>query len=67
MTSQFAMKDRLSWLVQAFLGQPPLLEYAARRIAERVRVRQTLGLVMGDLVPAGRALNPRFLAELLAP
>ena len=31
------------------------------------RVRATMGLVMGDLVPAGRALDPRFLAALLAP
>ena len=31
------------------------------------RVRATMGLVMGDLVPAGRALDPRYLARLLAP
>jgi hypothetical protein len=24
-------------------------------------------MVMGDLIPAGRALDPRFLAALLAP
>ena len=30
-------------------------------------VRATMGLVMGDLVPASRALDPRFLAALLRP
>ena len=30
-------------------------------------VRATMGLVMGDLIPAGRALDPRYLAALLAP
>jgi hypothetical protein len=30
-------------------------------------VRATMGLVMGDLVPASRAIDPRFLARLLAP
>ena len=33
----------------------------------RAEVRATMGLVMGDLVPAARALDPRFLAALLAP
>ena len=30
-------------------------------------LRATMGLVMGDLVPASRGLDPRFLAALLAP
>ena len=34
----------------------------ARRVAARPAVRATMGLVMGDLVPAGRALDPRYLA-----
>ena len=38
-----------------------------RRLAERDDVRATMGLVMGDLVPASRALDPRFLAGLLGP
>jgi hypothetical protein len=53
--------------VQAFLARPPAFEYAARRLASRGRVRATMGLVMGDLVPAGRGLDPRFLAAILAP
>jgi flavin-dependent dehydrogenase len=67
MTRRFLAKDAVSWLVQAFLTRPALFEYAARRIASRASVRATMGLVMGDLVPAGRALDPRYLAALLAP
>jgi hypothetical protein len=44
-----------------------LFDYAARRVASRLAVRATMGLVMGDLVPAGHALDPRYLAALLAP
>ena len=67
MQRRFATKDAVSWLVQAFLGRPALFEYAARRIASRPDVRATMGLVMGDLTPASRGLDPRFLAALLAP
>ena len=67
MTRRFLAKDAVSWLVQAFLARPALFEYAARRVASRPSVRATMGLVMGDLVPAGRALDPRYLAALLAP
>ena len=67
MQRRFLAKDAVSWLVQVFLGEPALFEYAARRVAARPSVRATMGLVMGDLVPAGRALDPRFLAALLAP
>ena len=67
MQRRFAAKDALSWLVQAFLARPATFEYAARRLATRADVRATMGLVMGDLVPAMRGLDPRFLASLLAP
>jgi len=67
MRRRFASKDAVSWLVQSFLGRPRLFEYAARRLAARPGVRGTMGLVMGDLVPASRGLDPRFLAALLAP
>ena len=67
MQRRFIAKDAVSWLVQVFLAQPALFEYAARRVAARPPVRATMGLVMGDLVPAGRALDPRFLVALLAP
>jgi flavin-dependent dehydrogenase len=67
MRRRFASKDAVSWLVQSFLARPTLFEYAARRLADRPSVRATMGLVMGDLVPASRGLDPRFLAALLAP
>jgi menaquinone-9 beta-reductase len=67
MQRRFATKDLVSWLVQGFLARPAAFEYAARRLAARPDVRATMGLVMGDLVPANRALDPRFLAMLLAP
>lgn len=60
-------KDAVSLVVQAFLEVPPLFEYAARRLAARPAVRETMGLVIGDLLPASRALDPRFLARLLRP
>lgn len=67
MSRRFAAKDAVSWLVQAFLARPAAFEYAARRLASRPSVRATMGLVMGDLVPATRGLDPRYLAALLAP
>ncbi len=67
MQRRFLAKDGVSWLVQAFLSRPAVFEYAARRVASRSAVRATMGLVMGDLVPASRALDPRYLAALLAP
>jgi hypothetical protein len=57
----------VSRVVQAFLARPALLAYAGRRLARRDDVRATMGLVMGDLVPASRALDPRFVAALLRP
>jgi hypothetical protein len=67
MQRRFLAKDAVSLLVQAFLARPALFEYAARRVASRTAVRATMGLVMGDLIPASRALDPRYLAALLAP
>jgi flavin-dependent dehydrogenase len=67
MDRRFFGKDVVSALVQTFLARPALFEYAARRLASRARVRATMGLVMGDLVPASRGLDPRYLASLLAP
>jgi flavin-dependent dehydrogenase len=67
MRRRFGSKDAVSWLVQSFVARPRLFEYAARRLEDRADVRATMGLVMGDLVPASRGLDPRFLAALLAP
>ena len=65
--ARFRAKDWVSSLVQLFLGEPRLFEYAARRLAARPGQREMIGLVMGDLVPAERGLDPRFLASLLRP
>jgi len=67
MRARFQAKDAVSLLVQTFLGRQRLFEHAARRIASKPPIRATMGLVMGDLVPASRALDPRFLAGLLVP
>ncbi len=67
MGRRFMTKDIVSGVVLGFLALPPLFGYAARRLAARRAVRETMGLVMGDLVPARRALDPRFLADLLRP
>jgi flavin-dependent dehydrogenase len=67
MRARFDAKDLVSRLVQGFLGRPALFEYAARRLAARDAVRETMGLVIGDLAPAGRALDPRYLAALMRP
>lgn len=67
MRRRFTTKDAVSTLVQWFLGHPRAFGYAARRLAVRPDVRATMGFVMGDLVPASRGLDPRFLAALLAP
>ena len=67
MQRRFGSKDVVSALVQAFLARPAVFEYAARRLASRAHVRATMGLVMGDLVPASRGLDPRYLAALLVP
>ena len=67
MRRRFATKDLVSWIVQAFLSRPAAFEYAARRLAARPELRGTMGRVIGDLTPASRALDPRFLARLLAP
>ena len=67
MRSRFGTKDVVSRIVQGFLARPALFEYAARRLAARSGVRETMGLVIGDLAPARRALDPRYLTRLLAP
>jgi hypothetical protein len=50
-----------------FLQHPTLFEYSTRRLARRAGPRETMSLVMGDLEPASRALDPRFLVALLRP
>ncbi len=65
--SRFLTKDVVSWVLQVFIAQPSLLDYALRRLSRRARERRTLTLVLTDQVRASRALDPRFLLKLLAP
>jgi flavin-dependent dehydrogenase len=67
MSRDFRGHDLVTRLVQGFLVRPSLFEYAARRLAGRPTVRDTMALVIGDLAPAARALDPRFLGALLRP
>ncbi|HET9497405.1 MAG TPA: FAD-dependent monooxygenase [Candidatus Limnocylindria bacterium] len=65
MTRRFRAKDLVTLLVQGFAARPVLFRHVARRLAHRADLRETMGLVMGDLLPATRALEPAFLAALL--
>jgi len=65
--SRFLTKDVVSWVLQLFIAQPGLLDYALRRLSRRARERKTLTLVLTDQLRASRALDPRFLLRLLAP
>jgi flavin-dependent dehydrogenase len=65
--ARFRNKDVVSWLLQLFLATPALLDYAVARLERRDRLRDTLTLVMTDQLRPSRALDPRFLARLLAP
>lgn len=65
--SRFRNKDVVSWILQAFLAQPALLDYAVRRLGTRDRQREVFTRVLTDQLPASRGLDPRFLGRLLAP
>jgi flavin-dependent dehydrogenase len=63
----FWAKRQVCWLVQAFIADPALMDYATARLARRPATAITLAGVLGDLSPAWQALSPRFLAQLLRP
>ena len=63
----FAAKSTLSWLVQAFLAVPPLLEHAVSRLEARPLAALRLGSSLGDCRPATAALAPSAVIELLRP
>lgn len=65
--ARFRNKNAMSWLLQLFLSQPRLFDYALRRLDRRAHLRTTLTLVLADQARASNALDPRFLARLLAP
>lgn len=65
--ARFRTKDVVSWVLQLVIARPALLEYALGRLSRRSQQRRTLTLVLTDQMRASRALDPRFLARLLAP
>jgi flavin-dependent dehydrogenase len=65
--SRFRSKNVLSVVLQAFLANPLVLDRALRRLERSHSLRAELTLVLADQVPATRALDPRFLARVLAP
>ena len=67
MDHRFRTKDAVTLLIQAVLARPALVSHVARRLARDATLRETMGLVIGDLVPASRALRPDFLIGLLRP
>ena len=60
----FRGNHAVEWLVQQFIGRPPLFERAARRLAQSSLMADTLVGVTGDIVPARHVLNPWFLGRL---
>ena len=64
---EFTSKRAVSWVVQGFISNPPLMNYVTDRLNERESLGLTLSGVLGNLQPASRALSPIFLARLLRP
>jgi flavin-dependent dehydrogenase len=65
--SDYARKDAISYLFQVFMRYPAVLDYAVARLDRRASLRAVFAQVMSDLLPPDRALDPRFVAQLLAP
>lgn len=63
----FTAKRQVSWIVQAFVNVPPLMNYVTPRLERRDELGLTLTGVLGGFQPASRALDTRFLARLLRP
>jgi flavin-dependent dehydrogenase len=67
MHDRFATKDFVTLVIQAVLARPALFRHVSHRLARDAALRETMGLVIGDLVPASRALRPGFLIGLFRP
>jgi flavin-dependent dehydrogenase len=65
--SRFRSKNVFSLVLQAFIADQRVLDYALRRLDGRASLRDELTAVLADQVRATHALDPRFLARLLAP
>ena len=60
-------KNVVSWVLQLFLSQPRMLDYALARLNRRSDLREILTLVLTDQTRASRVIDPRYLLRLLAP
>ena len=65
--SRFRSKNVFSLVLQAFAANPHVLDYALHRLGSRPQLRATLTAVLADQRRATDALDPRFIASLLAP
>jgi flavin-dependent dehydrogenase len=65
--AEFAAKDAVCRLVQAFVGSPLALDYVVSRLSAREDPRSILTGVLGDFTDPRAALSPRYLWSLLRP
>jgi geranylgeranyl reductase family protein len=64
---EFSGKWRVERLVALAVGVSPILNRAARALAQRRHLADLLVGVAGDFVPAREVLRPGFLLQLFAP
>ena len=65
--SRFRSKNVFSLVLQAFIANPRVLDYALKRLDRHSGLRDQLTAVLADQRPASDVLDPRFMARLLAP
>lgn len=65
--ARFGGKNVLSWLLQGFLTNPLVARYALGNLERRPQLRQAFALALADMLPSSRVLDPRYLAQVLAP
>jgi menaquinone-9 beta-reductase len=63
----FRDKETVCKIVQLLLSTGPTFDYVSSRIATRPDINQLLAGVLGDYEPAGPALRPRAMWNLLRP
>ena len=65
--SRFRSKNVLSVVLQAFLANPRVRDYALRRLDRDKDLRDVLTGALTDELPSTAALDPRFMMRLLRP
>jgi flavin-dependent dehydrogenase len=64
---EFLARDLLSRVVQLFVQNPWLLEYAVERLGRRSAAGARLAAALGDVTDARQVLSPLFLGRVLWP